>query len=123
MKNGDEVMPTHGIANDYWESCAAVERRSGKVSGAWVFSGTRVPVHALFENLMAGASVDDFLEWFPGVEGWQVDSVLEHESKALGQLSPLVKVLSDRYVPVSLHRNLHYQTVQPPSTRIIWPVM
>ena len=83
MKNGDEVMPTHGIANDYWESCAAVERRSGKVSGAWVFSGTRVPVHALFENLMVGASVDDFLEWFPGVDRGQVDSVLEHESKAL----------------------------------------
>ena len=83
MKNGDEVMPTHAIANDYWRSCAAVERHSGKVSGAWVFRGTRVPVHALFENLMAGASVGDFLEWFPGVERWQVDSVLEHESRAL----------------------------------------
>ena len=83
MKNGDEVMPTHGIANDYWESCAAVERSSGKVSGAWVFRGTRVPMHALFESLMAGASVDDFLEWFPGVERWQVEAVLEHESRAL----------------------------------------
>ena len=83
MKNGDEVMSAHGIANDCWESCAAVERRNGKVSGAWVFRSTRVPVHALFENLMAGASVDDFLEWFPGVERWQVDSVLEHESRAL----------------------------------------
>ena len=56
---------------------------SGKVSGAWVFRGTRVPVHALFENLMAGASVNDFLEWFPGVERWQVEAVLEHESRAL----------------------------------------
>ena len=60
-----------------------MERRSERLSGAWVFCGTRVPVHALFENLMAGASVDDFLEWFPGVERGQVDSVLEHESRAL----------------------------------------
>ena len=83
MKNGDEVMPTHGIANDYWESCAAVERSIGKVSGAWVFRGSRVPAHALFENLMAGASVDDFLEWFPGVDRGQAEAVLDHESKAL----------------------------------------
>ena len=48
-----------------------------------MFRGTRVPVNALFENLMDGASVDDFLEWFPGVERRQVKSVLEHESKAL----------------------------------------
>ena len=60
-----------------------MERRSERLNGAWVFCGTRVPVHALFENLMAGASVDDFLEWFPGVERGQVDSVLEHESRAL----------------------------------------
>ena len=83
MKNGDEVGPTHSIANDYWESCAAVERSIGKVSGAWVFCGSGVPAHVFFENLMAGASVDDFLEWFPGVERWQVEAVLEHESRAL----------------------------------------
>ena len=83
MKNGNEEKATLAVASNYWESCGAVERRSGRVSGAWVFRGTRVPVHALFENLMAGASVDDFLEWFPGVERWQVEAVLEHESKAL----------------------------------------
>ena len=83
MKNGSEERPTKAAASNYWESCAAVERRSERLSGAWVFRGTRVPVHALFENLSVGASVDNFLEWFPGVERWQVEAVLEHEAKAL----------------------------------------
>ena len=42
-----------------------------------------VPVSALFGNLAAGATVKDFLEWFPGVEEWQVTAVLEHEVKSL----------------------------------------
>ena len=45
-----------------WSQCAAVERTPAKVSGAWIFKGTRVPVKALFENLEDGARVDDFLE-------------------------------------------------------------
>lgn len=47
------------------------------VSGAFVFRGTRVPVKALFENLEDGATVDEFLQWFPGVTREQIDSVLE----------------------------------------------
>jgi uncharacterized protein (DUF433 family) len=66
-----------------WSSCPAVERTSDKVSGAWVFRGTRVPVKALFENLEDGASVDDFLEWFPGITKAQVDAVLEHATQSL----------------------------------------
>ena len=27
-----------------WSKCVAVERIAGKVSGAWLFKGTRVPV-------------------------------------------------------------------------------
>lgn len=50
-----------------WTQCAAVERVPGKVGGAWVFKGMRVPVQALFENLAGGATVDQFLEWFPSV--------------------------------------------------------
>ncbi len=66
-----------------WPSCPGVERKSGRVSGAWVFRKTRVPVRALFENLEDGASVDDFLEWFPGVTRAQVEAVLEHASASL----------------------------------------
>ena len=50
-----------------WTTCLAVERDPEKLSGAWVFRGTRVPVSALFENLEGGATLDQFLEWFPGV--------------------------------------------------------
>ena len=60
-----------------WSNCAAVERVPGEVSGAWVFKGTRVPVQALFENLEGGATVDQFLEWFPGVTREQALTVLK----------------------------------------------
>ena len=66
-----------------WNQCLAVERVPGKVSGAWVFKGTRVPVKALFENLEDGARVDDFLAWFPGVTREQVEAVLEHAEQSL----------------------------------------
>jgi uncharacterized protein (DUF433 family) len=66
-----------------WSQCAAVERTPGKVSGAWVFRGTRLPVKALFENLEGGARVDDFLEWFPGVTREQVEAVLRHTEQSL----------------------------------------
>ena len=66
-----------------WRNCPAVERKRGKVSGTYVFTGTRVPVSALFENLRDGASVEDFLKWFPGVKREQVEQVLEHEAASL----------------------------------------
>jgi len=66
-----------------WSQCPAVERDPGKVSGAWVFSGTRVPAEALFANLESGARVDDFFEWFPGVTREQVEAVLKHAEKSL----------------------------------------
>ena len=66
-----------------WDACDAVERDPGKVSGAWVFTGTRVPVTALFENLEEGASVDQFLDWFPGVTRRHVEAVLEHALRSL----------------------------------------
>jgi uncharacterized protein (DUF433 family) len=66
-----------------WNECSAVERVTGKVSGAWLFRDTRVPVAALFENLEDGATVADFLDWFPGVTPEQVDAVLEHAEHSL----------------------------------------
>ena len=65
-----------------WENCDAVERHSGRVSGAWLFRGTRVPVSSLFENLRDGASIEKFLKWFPGVKRSQVEAVLDHELQA-----------------------------------------
>lgn len=71
-----------------WEHCDAVERHPGKVSGVWVFRGTRVPVAALFENLKDGASVEDFLAWFPGVRREQVGAVLDFEAASAGGVKP-----------------------------------
>lgn len=66
-----------------WTQCSAVERSPERVSGAWLFKDTRVPVKALFENLEGGARVEEFLEWFPGVTRDQVDAVLEHAQQSL----------------------------------------
>ena len=66
-----------------WQTCPAVERHPVKVSGAWVFRGTRVPIATLFENLKDGASIEQFLEWFPGVEESAVKAVLDHKGQAL----------------------------------------
>ena len=66
-----------------WTTCAAVERNPKKVSESWLFRGTRVPVHSLFDNIEDGASVSEFLSWFPGVKKEQVEAVLEHASASL----------------------------------------
>jgi uncharacterized protein (DUF433 family) len=65
-----------------WSSCPAVERDADRVSGAWVFRGTRIPVAALFENLEDGASISQFVEWFPGVTADQVRAVLDHAARS-----------------------------------------
>jgi uncharacterized protein (DUF433 family) len=61
----------------------AVERHPDKVSGALVFRGTRVSVATFFENLKDGASIDEFLDWFPGVTRAQVEALLDHEMTVL----------------------------------------
>jgi len=65
-----------------WSTCTAVEREPEKVSGAWVFRGSRVPVSALFENLEDGAAASQFVEWFPGVTLEQVRAVLDHAARS-----------------------------------------
>jgi len=74
-----------------WSTCTAVERDPQRVSGAWVFRGTRVPVAALFENLEDGAQVSQFVQWFPGVSLEQVRAVRSTKSRphtnAAGQSS------------------------------------
>ena len=58
-----------------WAHCSAVERDPARVSGAWVFTNTRVPVRALFENLEDGANIDEFIKWFPGVTRKQAEAL------------------------------------------------
>lgn len=66
-----------------WSDLGAVDALKDKVSGTLVFRGTRVPIAALFENLRDGATVDQFLEWFPGVSRTDVESVLNYEVSLL----------------------------------------
>jgi uncharacterized protein (DUF433 family) len=64
-----------------WSTCSAVESDPNLVSGAWVFRGTRISVAALFENLEGGASLDDFVKWFPGTTLAQVEQVFNHAAQ------------------------------------------
>ncbi len=66
-----------------WHELDVIEQHPDKVSGVWVFRGTRVPVAALFENLRDGASITEFLEWFPGVTLEQIEAVLDYEVASL----------------------------------------
>ena len=66
-----------------WSKCPAVEGVPGRVSGNWVFKDTRLPVYTLFENLAAGATIHDFIEWFRGVDESEVEAVLEHVAQQL----------------------------------------
>lgn len=70
-----------------WEALDAVERVPDKVSGVWVFQGTRVPVAALFENLRDGATIEEFLEWFPEFNGIKLNPFSTMKSSHLRQRS------------------------------------
>ncbi len=65
-----------------WSQCPAVESIPGKVSGAWVFKGTRMPVVTVFENLEDGMSIDEVMEQFP-LTREQVKAVLEFTARSL----------------------------------------
>jgi uncharacterized protein (DUF433 family) len=65
-----------------WSQCPAVESIPGKVSGAWVFKDTRMPVSIVFENLEAGATVDEIAEWFD-VTPEQIREVLDFAARSL----------------------------------------
>mgnify|MGYP000966962014 CR=1 FL=1 len=60
----------------------AVERDPGRLGGAWVFSGTRVAISALFENLEDDVSLHEFVAGFPGVTAEQAKAVLEHAARS-----------------------------------------
>ncbi len=67
-----------------WSQCPAVESIPGKVSGAWVLKGTRMPVAIVFQNLEAGASIEEIMEWFD-LTREQVEAVIEFAARSLEQ--------------------------------------
>lgn len=65
-----------------WSQCCVVESMPGRLDGAWVFRNTRMPVSAVFENLVAGASIDDIVAQFP-ITRMQINAVLEFAARSL----------------------------------------
>jgi uncharacterized protein (DUF433 family) len=86
------------MANLDWSQCPAVESIPGKVSGAWVFKDTRMPVSAVFENLESGASIEEIMEWFD-VTREQIVSVIEYAARSLDAQPPADRSLT----PVDAH--------------------
>ncbi len=66
-----------------WSQCSAVERVPGRMSGAWVFRGTRIPLAAVFENLEDGLSIEELVQMFDGLTADQVKAVLDFTAKTL----------------------------------------
>ena len=66
-----------------WSECPGIERNPKKLSGAWCFERTRLPVHALFMNLSSGLTIPEFLKQFPAANEEQIRSVLDFLSDRL----------------------------------------
>ena len=66
-----------------WSKCGAVESVPGKVSGAWVFRRTRIPVAAVFENLEDGLTIDQVAALYDGLTRDQIKAVLEFAAQSL----------------------------------------
>lgn len=64
----------------------AITQHPNIMSGAPCFSGTRVPVATLFDNLNDGATLQQFVEWFPGVSLEQAKAVLKQAADAAPNL-------------------------------------
>ncbi len=66
-----------------WSQCPAVESVPGKMSGAWVFRGTRMPVATVFENLEEGMTIDELVDMYDGLTREQVKAVLDFAARSL----------------------------------------
>lgn len=82
LKTDIESQKEDRVAILDWSQCPAVESIPGKVSGAWVFKGTRMPVSLVFENIEAGATIEDLMEWFH-LRREQIVAVLEFAARSL----------------------------------------
>ena len=69
-----------------WSECPAVESVPGKVSGAWVFRNTRLPVATVIENL-EDLSVEEVMEQFD-VTREQIVAVLDFVAQSLKESVP-----------------------------------
>ena len=89
-----------------WENCPGIESVPGKLGGAWVFTDSRLPVSALFGNLEAGATIQEFMGWFHPVDEWKVKAVLEFVVESLWTSKSSMRILFDHNTPRPLRRYL-----------------
>jgi uncharacterized protein (DUF433 family) len=82
-----------------WSKCSAVESVPGRLGGAWVFRDTRMHVSAVFENLEAGAPVEEIIEQFD-ITREQINAVLEFAARSLDALPTAVLAANS---PVDAH--------------------
>jgi uncharacterized protein (DUF433 family) len=82
-----------------WSQGPAVESVPGRLSGAWVFRDTRMPVSAVFENLEAGASIEEIIDQFD-ITREQINAVLEFAARSLDPITPPTPAIS---APVDAH--------------------
>jgi uncharacterized protein (DUF433 family) len=82
-----------------WSQCPAVESVPGRLSGAWVFRDTRMPVSAVFENLEAGATIEEIIEQFD-IRREQINAVLEFAARSLDPVPVTVPAANS---PVDAH--------------------
>lgn len=87
------------MANLDWSQCPAVESVPGRLNGAWVFRDTRMPVSAVFENLEAGASIEEIIEQFD-ITREQINAVLEFAARSL---DPMPASFPTANTPVDAH--------------------
>jgi uncharacterized protein (DUF433 family) len=83
VEDAVRTYETSKVAGLDWSRCSAVERSPERVSGAWVLRGTRMPVATIFENLQAGANLDDIVSWYDGLDREQVKAVLDFAVRSL----------------------------------------
>jgi uncharacterized protein (DUF433 family) len=74
-----------------WSHCPEVESIPDVMSGAWVLRNTRMPVSGVLENLEAGASIDDIMEWFDGLDRKQVEAVIDFAERSQQQTPAFVR--------------------------------
>ena len=81
-------LKDNSMATLDWSRCPAVESVPGRLGGAWVFRNTRMPVSAVFDNLEAGAGIDEIIEQFD-LTREQINAVLEFAARSLDAPTPI----------------------------------
>ncbi len=61
-----------------WSGCELVEVIEGKVSGAPLLRGTRIPADAIVENLDAGSTFDEIVEDYPSATPEMIRAIVSY---------------------------------------------